>query len=45
MAVFKAALEQAGKSYASLRILGHFLLNCRLDLKLAQIGRLVGVTR
>ena len=48
MAVFKAAyafLEQAGRDYASQRILAHFLLNSELDLKLAQIARLVGVTR
>lgn len=48
MAVFKAAyafLEQAGRDYASRRILAHFLLNSELDLKLAQIARLVGVTR
>jgi len=48
MAVFKAAyafLQQTGKDYASRRILGHFLLNSDLGLKLAQIGRLVGVRR
>lgn len=48
MAVFKAAyafLEQTGRDYASRRILAHFLLNSELDLKLAQIARLVGVTR
>lgn len=48
MAVFKAAyafLHRAGGDYASRRILAHFLLNSDLDLKLAQIARLVGVTR
>ena len=48
MAVFKAAyafLERAGSDYASRRILAHFLLNSELDLKLAQVARLVGVTR
>ena len=48
MPVFKAAyafLEQAGSDYASRRILAHFLYNSQLDLKLAQIARLVGVTR
>ena len=48
MAVFKAAyafLQQTGRDYASRRMLAHFLLNSGLDLKLAQIARLVGVTR
>jgi uncharacterized protein YbdZ (MbtH family) len=47
-AVLQAAfafLQQAGNDYASQRILAHFLLNCQLDLKLAQVARLVGVTR
>ena len=34
-----------GRDYASRRIVAHFLMHCQLDLKLAQVGRLVGVTR
>jgi hypothetical protein len=48
LAVLQAAfafLQQAGNDYASQRILAHFLLNCQLDWKLAQVARLVGVTR
>jgi hypothetical protein len=48
MAVFEAAhafLQRAGRDYASRRMLAHFLMNSGLDLKLAQIARLVGVTR
>lgn len=48
MAVFEAAyafLQQTGGDYASRRILAHFLFNSDLGLKLAQIGRLVGVRR
>jgi hypothetical protein len=48
MAVLRAAfdfLQQAGRDYASRRIVAHFLLNCQLGLKLAQVGRLVDVTR
>lgn len=48
LAVLKAAfafLQQAGTDYASRRLVAHFLLNCQLDLKLAQVARLVGVTR
>jgi hypothetical protein len=47
-AVLQAALAflgQAGQDYASRRIAAHFLLNCKLDLKLAQVARLVGFTR
>lgn len=44
MAVF-AFLQQAGSDYASRRLAAHFLLNCQLDLKLAQVARLVDVTR
>jgi hypothetical protein len=40
-----AFLQQSGRDYASRRIAAHFLFNCQLDLKLAQIGRLVGITR
>lgn len=48
LAVLQAAfafLEQTGNDYASRRIAAHFLLNCGLELKLAQVARLVGVTR
>jgi hypothetical protein len=48
LAVLQAAfvfLQQAGRDYASRRIVGHFLLHCQLGLKLAQVARLVGVTR
>jgi hypothetical protein len=48
LAVLRAAfvfLAQTGRDYASRRILAHFLLNCQSDLKLAQVARLVGVTR
>jgi len=43
-AVF-AFLQHAGDDYSSRRIVAHFLLNCQLGLKLAQVARLVGVTR
>lgn len=48
LAVLQAAfafLQHAGNDYASKRILAHFLLHCQLDWKIAQIARLVGVTR
>jgi hypothetical protein len=48
LAVLQAAfafLQQSGNDYASRRIVAHFLLNCQLGLKLAQVARLVGVTR
>jgi len=48
LAVLRAAfafLEQAGRDYASRRIVAHFLLHCDLGLKLAQVARLVEVTR
>jgi len=47
-AVLQAALSflaQAGQDYASRRMVAHFLLHCQLDLKLAQVARLVGFTR
>lgn len=47
-AVLQAALAflgQAGQDYASRRMVAHFLLHCQLDLKLAQVARLVGFTR
>jgi hypothetical protein len=48
LAVLRAAfffLQQAGRDYASRRLIAHFLLHCDLGLKLAQVARLVGVTR
>lgn len=48
VAVLQAAfafLQRAGSDYASRRIVAHFLLNCDSGLKLAQVARLVGVTR
>jgi hypothetical protein len=48
LAVLRATfgfLQQAGGDYASRRIAGHFLLRSQLGLKLAQVARLVGVTR
>ena len=47
-AVLQAAfafLGQAGQDYASRRMVAHFLLRCQLELKVAQVARLVGVTR
>jgi hypothetical protein len=37
--------EQCGRDYYSLRVLGHYLLHCGTGLKVAQIARLVGVSR
>ena len=34
-----------GRDYASRRIVAHFLMHCQLGFKLAQVARLVGVTR
>lgn len=48
LAVLRAAfdfLQQVGNDYASRRIVAHFLLHCQLRLKLAQVARLVRVTR
>jgi len=48
LAVLQAAfsfLQMAGDDYASRRIVTHFLLHCGLGWKIAQIARLVGVTR
>lgn len=48
LAVLKAAfafLQESGRDYASRRLVAHFLLNCQLDLKLAQVARLVAITR
>ena len=40
-----AFLEHAGRDYVSRRLVAHFLLNCQLGLKLAQVARLVDITR
>jgi len=40
-----AFLRRHGGDYYSLRILGHFLLNSGVGLKVAQVARLVGVSR
>ncbi len=48
LAILKATfafLQQAGRDYASRRLVAHFLLNCQLDLKLAHVARLVDITR
>jgi hypothetical protein len=48
LAVLRAAfgfLQETGGDYASRRLVGHFLSHCRSGLKLAQVARLVGVTR
>ena len=48
LAVLQAAfvfLQQAGNDYASRRLVAHFLLHCQLGWKIAQVARLVGVTR
>lgn len=37
--------QQQGADYYSSRLLGHFLLHCGSGLKVAQIARLVGVSR
>lgn len=45
--VLKAAfqfLEQGNRDYASMRIVGYFLLRCDLGLEVAQIARLVGIS-
>jgi transposase len=38
-------LESRGRDYYSLRLLSHFLLHCQAGLKVAQVARLVGVSR
>ena len=48
LAVLKAMfafLEHADRDYVSRRLVAHFLLNCELGLKLAQVARLVDITR
>jgi hypothetical protein len=43
-AVFRFRHQQ-GADYFSTRLLGHFLLNCDCDLKVAHIARLLGISR
>ena len=38
-------IQRSGRDYYSLRLMGHFLLHCQSGLKVAQIARLVGVSR
>lgn len=48
VAVLQAAFryrQQAGDDYYSTRLLSHFLLHCALGLKVAQIARLLGMSR
>ena len=48
LAVLEAAfgfLQSCGSDYYSLRMVGHFLLNCDAGLKVAQVARLVNVSR
>ncbi len=48
LAVLQAAfgfLQRCGCDYYSLRMLSHFLLNCDAGLKVAQVARLVNVSR
>src|ERR1700692_5055667 len=37
--------QRCGDDYYSSRLLSHFLLNCNSGLKVAQIARLVGISR
>ena len=37
--------QQQGSDYYANRVLGHFLLHCQCGLKVAQIARLVGISR
>jgi hypothetical protein len=40
-----AFLQRCGRDYFSIRLLSHFLLHCQLGLPVAQIGRLLGLSR
>jgi hypothetical protein len=47
-AVLRAAfgfLERCGRDYYSVRLLSHFLLHCQAGLKVAQVARLLGISR
>src|SRR3954468_10229446 len=37
--------QEQGSDYYSTRLLGHFLLHCHSGLKVAQVARLVGISR
>jgi hypothetical protein len=37
--------QQQGSDYFALRVLGHFLLHCQSGLKVAQVARLLGISR
>jgi transposase len=46
-AVLKSAfqfLEQSDRDYASVRIVGHFLLHCGLGFQISQVARLAGIS-
>jgi len=47
-AVLEAAfgfLQRCGRDYYSVRLLSHFLLHCQAGLKVAQVARLLGISR
>ena len=47
-AVLQAAfgfLQRCGRDYYSVRLLSHFLLHCQASLKVAQVARLLGISR
>src|SRR3954468_21091530 len=47
-AVLQAAwdfLQRCGRDYYSVRLLSHFLLHCQAGLKVAQVARLLGISR
>jgi hypothetical protein len=47
-AVLSAAfgfLQRCGRDYYSVRLLSHFLLHCQAGLKVAQVARLLGISR
>src|SRR5438132_10997609 len=37
--------QRCGQDYYSMRLLSHFLLHCDSELKVAQVARLVGISR
>ena len=37
--------QQQGSDYYAMRVLGHFLLHCQSGLKVAQVARLLGISR
>src|SRR5436309_329642 len=38
-------LQRCGRDYYSVRLLSHFLLHCQAGLKVAQVARLLGISR